>query len=296
MAKYGLASLLALAAIATPMCSDADSPPSTVLAPFVETYQKQGKTLIYVGAVHHSPLTYPDAMTDPVFETVAKVFSEGAPEAVIVEGVDPSEMSGFLRFSKQCAAANYNLAEQLCDEPEYVAYTATQIGAAVYTGEPSAPAVLSYFESKGYVVQDFLAYYVMINIPVQNHHTPLTSVSFSAFEQKVVKNTEQELGISVPFAAGDFAAWYAKNMPSPPNYFDLTTNDTGPSIPGQTPTLLSKFSSVDSAMRDGSVVATIQEALGKYDRVLVVYGASHVVFEWNQLEQMLGVPTYSKPF
>lgn len=274
----------------------AGSPPSTINAPFIETYRKSGKELIYVAVVHHSSLKYPNAMADPTFETIAQVFAQTPPDAVVVEGVDPPDLSSFLQFAKSCAAASYNLPGKICNEPTFVADRASGMGAVVYTGEPSGPSVLAYFEKRGYVAQDVLAFYIMRMIPVQNNHAPLTPETFPAFEQKVTQDAQRKLGISVPFSPDDFSTWYVKNMPVPTNYLAITTNDTGPAPYGRKPTLLNTLESVDLVMRDESVVTAIQQAIEKHKRVLVVYGASHLVFEWNQLEQMMGTPTWSKPF
>ena len=279
----------------SPVCL-ADSPPSTISAPFIETFRQNGKELIYAAVVHHSSLKYPNAMTDPTFETIAQIFAQTPPDAVIVEGVDPPDLSNFLQFAKSCAAANYNLAGRLCNEPAFAAALATGIGAVVYAGEPSGPSVLASFEKQGYVAQDVLAFYIMRMIPVQNNRAPLTSATFSAFEQKVAKDAQRKLGISVPFSPDVFSAWYAKNVPGPANYLVIATNDTGPASHGQKPTLLNTLASIDLVMRDGNIVTTIQQAIAKHNRVLVVYGASHLVFEWNQLEQIMGTPTWSKPF
>jgi hypothetical protein len=274
----------------------ADSPPSTTNAPFIETYRQNGKELIYAAVVHHSSLKYPDAMTDPTFKTIAQIFAQTPPDAVIVEGVDPPDLSSFLEFAKRCAAANYDLPGRLCNEPAFAADAAARIGAVVYAGEPSGPSVLAYFEKQGYVARDILAFYIMRMIPVQNNHVPLTPATFPAFEQRVAKDAQRKLGISVPFSPDDFSAWYAKNMPVPTNYLAITTNDTGPASHGRTPTLLNTLARIDLVMRDGNIVAAIQQAIAKHNRVLVVYGASHLVFEWDQLQQIMGTPAWSKPF
>lgn len=236
-------------------------------------------------------------MTDPVFKTVAYEFSLIHPDAVIVEGVDPKDMSGFLQFAKQCAAANYNLTGKVCDEPQFTAVQAMNAGIAVLTGEPADPAIVSYFESQGHTVQDLLAFYVMRMIPVQNNHSPLTQTTFPAFFQSVIQSAEHDLGVNVPFTVDDFAAWYTKNMPLPSSYLEITTNDTGPTPDTSNgPTVLNKLSAADSVMRDGSVVSAIQQATSTYQRILVVYGASHLVFEWSQLIGLLGTPEFTKPY
>jgi hypothetical protein len=294
MKRSVLCSLLVL--ISVPAWSD-PGPPSTLNAPWVETFTNEGKIVAYVGAVHHSPILYPDAMKDPVFETVASEFSSLRPQAVIVEGVDPMDLQGFLQFAKQCAAANYNLAGKICDEPEFAAVEAMQSDAVVLTGEPASSAVVSYFENQGYTIQDLLAFYVMRMIPVQNNHVPLTQAAFPAFFQSVIQGAEHDLEVNVSFTVDDFTAWYAQNMPLPSNYLEITTNDTGPTPDtSHRPTVLNKLSVADTVMRDGNVVSTIQKAASTYQRVLVVYGASHLVFEWSQLLGLLGTPTLTKPY
>jgi hypothetical protein len=294
MKRSALCSFMALISLSAWADSGA---PSTVNAPWVETFTNAGKTVAYVGAVHHSPILYPDATKDPVFETVASEFSSLHPQAVIVEGVDPMDLQGFLQFAKQCAAANYNLPGKICDEPEFTAVEAMQSGATVLTGEPSGASVVSYFESQGYTVRDVLAFYVMRMIPVQNNHVPLTQTSFPAFFQSVIRGAEHDLGVNVPFTVDDFSAWYAKNMPLPSNYLEITTNDTGPTPDTSNgPTFLNKLSVADTVMRDGNVVSTIQQATSTYQRILVVYGASHLVFEWSQLVGLLGTPEFTKPY
>jgi hypothetical protein len=67
----------------------------------------------------------------------------------------PSQISGFLDDARRCAAAGYDLPDKACDENAFTAYSATQNGAPVYTGEPSARALLSFFEARGYSIQDF---------------------------------------------------------------------------------------------------------------------------------------------
>ncbi|MGJ4932412.1 hypothetical protein ACQR1I_22235 [Bradyrhizobium sp. HKCCYLS2038] len=280
----------------SPICLAGSTPPSTINAPFIETYKRSGKELIYLAVVHHSSLKYPNAMSDPTFKTIAQIFAQTPPDAVVVEGVEPQDLSSFLQFARSCAAANFNLSEKICNEPPFAADLATSIGAVVYGGEPQGVSVLAHFEKHGYTAQDVLAYYVMRMVPVQNKHAPLTPETFAAFEQKVTRDARRKLGISEPFSPEDFLAWFVKNKPGPENYLTITANDTGPGAPGQKPTLLNTLTRINLALRDESVVKTIQQALEKHNRVLVVYGSAHLVLEWDQLEQLMGTPTWSKPF
>ncbi len=272
-------------------------PPSTRDAPFIETFHRNHKTLIYVAAAHHSPLKYPDAFADPTFQIIDSVFLKTPPEAVIVEGVDPSQISGFLDHADQCAAAKFNVPGTHCGEPDLAAYAAQQRGISVYTGEPTARFELSFFQSHGYSIQDFLAFWIMANISFEKSQGQMNEAKFRRVASDVVANLNHSLGASVRFTPDDFAAWYAKHIQTPRNYLDLTNEDAAPYPPPEEPkTVLHTLSALCTEARDKNVAATIKTLLRSHNRVLVVYGASHLDFEWQGLTQLMGVPKKTKPF
>jgi hypothetical protein len=268
---------------------------SSMQAPFIETFQRNGKTLIYVLSVHHSPVLFPDAMADPVFKTIQSVLLKTPPDAVILEGVDPSQISGFLEYARQCAAANYNLAGRACDENAFTAYSAAAAGAQAYTGEPSASASLSVFRGHGYSIQDFFAFWIMNNIPQEKRHGTLSEDKFRQLVDRVVGYENRLLGTPTSFTTEDFAAWYAKNMRTPHNYLDIAQEDTSPN-PSPGSTLLHTLSALSTRARDENIVATIKTALENHSRVLVVYGASHFGLEREELVRLMGMPKKTKPF
>jgi hypothetical protein len=271
--------------------------PSTRDAPFIETFQRDGKTLIYVLAVHHSAMLFPDAMAEPVFKTIQSVFLKTPPDAVILEGVDPSQISGFLDYARQCADANYNLAGRACAENAFTAYSAAANGAQVYTGEPPASASLALFRAQGYSVQDFFAFWIMNNIPHEKRHGTLSEGEFTRLVDRVVGYENQLLGTSTSFITEDFAAWYAKNIRTPHNYLDIAQEDTSPyPSSGEPKTLLHTLSALSTKARDENIVATIKMAIENHSRVLVVYGASHFDSEWDELVRFMGMPKKTKPF
>ena len=56
------------------------------------------------------------------------------------------------------------------------------------------------------------------------------------------------------------------------------------------------LSHLSNSIRDANVVTTIQTAFETHNRVLVIYGASHLVFEWDQLIALYGKPKKIKVF
>lgn len=290
--------IIALSLAGLNLAAQTPGPPLHVRSPFIETFHRGKKTLVYVAASHHSSVDYPNAMDDPVFKTIERAFVTISPDAVIVEGVDPSvKMSQFLEHAQQCAAASYNLPGQPCDEPAFAAYRASQIGADVMTGEPSAAVELAAFESHGYSIQDFFAFWIMNNIPYEKRHGPLTNQNLPKLVDRVVSWENHCLATSVRFTAEDFTSWYAKNMHIPASYLDISLEDSNPYPPAEEPqTLFHTLSALNTQARDENVVATIKTALSTHNRVLVVYGSGHVRFEWNDLIQLMDVPAESKPY
>ena len=55
-----------------------------------------------------------------------------------------------------------------------------------------------------------------------------------------------------------------------------------------------RLSHLSTAMRDENVVEMIGTALQSHNRVLVVYGASHLKFEWQDLVRSYGKPVKKK--
>lgn len=276
----------------------APRPPSTRDAPFIETFQHNSKTLIYIAATHHSSVRYPNAMLDPVFKTIQHAFSTTTPDAVIIEGVEPSQVAAWCERSvRQCGLAHFNLARKACDESSFAAYPATQMGIPVYSGEPPSRVLFEAFERHGYSIQDYFAFGIINHIPYEKRHGPLTANDFPKVVEQVVNYQNYLLGTRIAFTAKDFEAWYAKHMQTPRNYLDIAANDTGPSpLPGEPNTLMHTFSRLGKTVRDQNIVNTIKRALKRQNRVLVVYGASHLDFEWKELVGFMGVPRKTKPF
>ena len=125
----------------------------------------------------------------------------------------------------------------------------------------------------------------------------LTEDKFRRLVDRVVAHENYLLGTSTHFTREDFAAWYAKNMRARRSYLDITQEDTSPyPPPDESKTVLHTLSALSTKARDENVVATIKTTLENRNRVLVVYGASHLDLEWEELVQFMGVPKKTKPF
>lgn len=271
-------------------------PPPKDRFPFVETFQKHGRTLIYVAATHHWPGLFPQAMADPLFRTIQQIFTATPPDAAIIEGVDPdSSMVRYIDHARRCAAAGYDLPNQVCGEPALTAYLAAERKIPVLTGEPSTRDSLRFMESHGYSAQDLFALYVARQITTRNHGRHIGQDEFASLLAGTVAYYAHLAGTPLSFTVADFEAWYAKNMRTPASYLDLTSDDLYPAPQAGPPTsALHRISGTLETLRDQTVVSQITSALGRHHLVLVVYGGSHLQFEWSDLVELLGVPKKSE--
>jgi hypothetical protein len=145
-----------------------------------------------------------------VFKTISYVFHEAPPDAVMVEGVDPSELLGFRDYAGQCAASKYT--GTYCGEATYATHLATQNGVEVYTGEPSAHELLSLFQSRGYAIEDYFGFIAMRQIPFAKTRP---KVNIREVLDSIARQQNRLLGTSVSFTEDDFARWYANHMQNP---------------------------------------------------------------------------------
>ena len=114
-----------------------------------------------------------------------------------------------------------------------------------------------------------------------------------SFIERSRASIERATGTKFDWTISDFEAWYQTHMPVPASYLDLQVNDTGPNVNG---TYLKKMSAADSDARDPAVLDRISEAFEKHDTVLVVFGATHFVYQRPAIKDVMGEPTVSKSF
>jgi hypothetical protein len=92
--------------------------------PYVGNFNKNGKKLFYVAAVHESAVAIPDLLKSPTFMTIEKIFNEYSVNAVVVEGISPWSgefPSKLLEYAKKCKLIGY---KKNCGEPWFTIYKA----------------------------------------------------------------------------------------------------------------------------------------------------------------------------
>lgn len=260
-------------------------------APYVAKYEINGKLLLYVASEHISAQKYPNLYDHPTLKTIAALFAKYRPEVVIIEGIDTGEElspKSILKKADECEKSDYRAS---CGESFFAINSARKNGAEYITGEPRNPWIKDEIVKAGYSVEDLLGFYLVRQIPQYKRQAELDRNKFSDQASKQLKRFQQQIGTNVLFGFKEFDAWYAKTMPSPKNYLDITNDDPAPHG-GPKATHVQKISNKVSLIRDKAFVKTIERMLNKYSRVLVVYGGSHLITQEPALEAMLGGATY----
>lgn len=174
-------------------------------------------------------------------------------------------------------------------EPAYTAIKAAESGIPFVGGEPDEIEIKRGVLNAGFTAVDLAMYYFVRQLPQFKRDGSLKSRSIEQIYPEYMKNTYSLLKI-----AGDspsfeeFKHWYLKKNKKP---FDLKTFDneeTSPQEKGQFYT--QKIGHAVGMVRDRYVVKLIADMLNKKDRVMIVFGKSHLAQQRRALVSMLGKP------
>lgn len=258
--------------------------------PFLSVFKDVRKTLAYVASDHQS------GVASTTFKTVKKAFDRTRPQVIVVEGlaavvVDEDSRKSYLGFLDRCAAEKFTH----CDEPAYSAWLAQRAGIPFTTGEPLDAQVRVGMERAGYSANDLAAYYVLRMVPQLRRHGEVKADGFDDWASPYLKTTLKRIGAKSHFAYADFKAWYERRNAAKKPIFEIDFNDLAPiSNPSATP--LQKISAKVNVIREEAILREIVRQLNAHDRVLVVYGGSHLTTERPVLEKLLGKAEDSKPY
>jgi len=258
-------------------------------SPYVAKYEHDGKLLLYVASQHLAVEKYPDLLQHPTLKTTAALFAEYRPQVVIVEGIDTgAEVSPpkLVKHADECAASAY----RQCGESFFAINAARKAGAAFVSGEPKSTEVRDQLVAAGYTAEDLLGFYLVRQIPQLRRQASFDPKTFPGVADAHLLRFQEQIGTKLAFDYVAFTAWYAKHMTDPKSVLDVT-NDTPAPHGGPDATYVQKISNQVGVIRDRSVVERIGAMFAKYDRVLVVYGGSHLITQ-EPAFLPLGTPSY----
>jgi len=260
--------------------------------PYMAVYREGDKTLIYLASKHLSRKGYPDLLKHPTIQTIKYIFDEYKPQAVVVEGITGDLTSkSFQQRADECKSKHY----KGCGESFYALNLARQEGIVYVSGEPSDKMTLKAIKKKGYSEEDLLGYYVVRQIPQLKRHGGQNEATFQKQVNRWLKGFKRKMGIKSYFDYKEFLTWYADHVEYPEKVLDLTSDDSAPHG-GKDATYIQKISNIVSYVRDQQIVSVIERMLKEHDRVLVVYGGSHLITQEPTLNRAMGKPEYIKVY
>jgi len=247
--------------------------------PFAARYEKDGKQLSYIAALHES------GTASRTFKLIAGEFSRLKPQLVIVEGIPQNagtNNQAFVAIARQSANAM---------ESYYAVSLALDAQAAFAGGEPSPQDIKTRLLSAGYAEKDIFGHGIVQEIPVWKRQNP--SSGFSTFYKESASNLANmyRLAANGTMSEAEFAKWYEEKNRKPFNAEIISVQETAP-YNNPDSLFTQKMGFEIMKVRDMAICRAVADAINKYDRVLVVYGAGHFVMEQDILADMIGQPVF----
>lgn len=257
--------------------------------PYVAKFGQNGKILFYLAAAHVSVTKSTKFLEHPTIRTIQAAFNDFQPDVTVVEGIHTgAELSpkSILKAADECDASVYKVN---CGESIFAINMARSAAGQFISGEPDDFEIKEAILKEGFSELDLLGFYTVRLIPHIKRQS--TGKDLDLELESIISQRKKTLAIENPFGLNDFKLWYSNHMPNSKKYSELDANDTGPRG-GKDATFIQAISYKIDKIRDRTIVQRIADMLNKFNKVLVVYGGSHLLSEEPALIEMLGEPTY----
>lgn len=253
--------------------------------PFAAKYDDGKKRLTYVAGNHTTGM-------GPNLKTVKAMFDELRPQAVLVEGMRTEGDFWYRRIGVEDFAKN---GFKDTTESPYAMWLAAQKGIPGRGGEPTDRMVLAEARKRGFSEEDVLGFFTVRMVPSWRRDGAIPDEkSQRAKATEELADDRRRLGAKARFDYQALLKWYARQGAAVP-LGEARYQDMGPEA-GEGATRLQRLSfAVDQACQ-ARFNAQLENLLGRFDRVLVVYGGSHLSRERRMLERVLGAPHDVKPY
>ncbi|MBI3547584.1 MAG: hypothetical protein HY078_00890 [Elusimicrobia bacterium] len=258
---------------------------------FAAKYRKGAKRLVYVAGNHTHGLDGPN------LKTVKKMFDDLAPQAVLVEGFQTVN-----EYSYRSIDVDRFTRDRFADTGEsgYAVYLAAKKALPVLGGEPPPKEFLE-IQAEGFDWKDVLGYLSLRMIPLYKKagdvadDPTLTADAFRSNVERELKADRRALDLDERFGYAEFAAWYRERHPGGPQLQKIVFNDLGAKSDPDA-TSIERLALALEKIRERRFILQLETLANRYDRILVVYGGSHLCRERKMLERVFGKPKDVKPY
>lgn len=259
--------------------------------PLVNIYEpKENKKIIYIAVEHISNPLHPTA------QKIKDLIENEKPDFCILEGFDPSEGISPKRIINK---ANEKLSQNLIGENLYAAYLCDKCNIPFIGADARESSYINTLAKEGFSLEDIVFFLVAQQINFWNKDNIVNETNIKNLVGNLIKDDiswwlEQKLD----YTYEDFLKWHEKNTNK---QFDLTkdflwknTEDFIPSLENKA-SIYQKIQVHIMYIRDLHILNVIQDALKKYNKILIVYGGSHYVWQKKALEYLFK-PSVSQIF
>jgi len=277
-------------------CASAPSSPPTVsefsLAlqarlprqpPLLAVFKRGDQTLGFVAARHSIDGAH------PTFALVRAAFDEVQPRAAIIEGIETARGDWPRPIVQEASRLKASANPASAGEALYTAQLAMERDIALWGGEPSDQDIYAALLAAGSAPQD--AFYASLFGPLEQSRregdiTGPNDPRFDAVFERWARSSARGLAPAPDPSVGAFRAWYRDrtglDLNADPNW--LANHD--PDYPGP----VQRENKQHMMIRDQHLFELILSRLETHDRILVVYGGSHIATMWRPLVRKLGRP------
>lgn len=234
--------------------------------PFVKKYRAEEKELHFLAADHERELQ------SKTHVLVATEMDSFRPEIVIIEGVEsaaganPQRVLSFLMSSPAQMT-----------EGSYAAKLAMEQGALFMGGEITSKEIKEYFKYEShYNLKDLVGFLLLRSMAAFNQSRP--ELSLAQAMERVYSYIPQDYGLEKTelLKETEFLSWAKETLGKPFSYAELEADDIAP-ICDKSALKSQKINCEINKIRNAHLVSVIHDSLRTYNKVLVVYGAGHLV-------------------
>lgn len=261
------------------------------IPPYVATFERDGRRLTYVAA-RHVEVGPGDALQHPTLRTIRDLFDQNAFDLILVEGLTAGQeaSASLLNRASECEREAYRSG---CGESFYLVNLGRRQGVPVQSVEPAPMQVRDQMKALDFSESDLLGYYLLRQIPQMRRQATLDPGRFRAEARLLLERWRRAIGSADEFSLEAFEQWYGRHMPTPGNYLDVTAEDSALHS-GASAHHVQRVSAAVNRIRDQAAVLSVQAALPRHRRILLVMGSSHLLTQWPALQALLGEARFDK--
>lgn len=257
--------------------------------PYISLFSTSKTKIIYLATNHTNDIK------SKTFAWIRTVINNFKPNLIIFEGVVSSNgyspQNIIHSINKKNSPSNWVSGEHL-----YAAYFGNNNNIPFLGGEADEQIIFNRLKKYGYSTDDIIFFYFSKQIP-QLYREKLISkqedlkLAFPDFIKRLINKSKSKI-LNVSSYFEKYKIWINKHIGKSEetfNVFDFKTlinsNNTAPISKGN---FLQKLSSRIGIIRDKHIINVISNNSHKFDKILVVYGASHLSTQYGVLSKIFG--------